>query len=137
MKRKSSQEVEAAAPSVTPSTTPAPIGDNPVTSLKIFLDGEEVREVKNNARAYIRLKNKGVALEAYTDEDNSPRMVYFHLPGEKLWTEGNKPFVFQGNKGDVYNTWNNPVMNKWFTVSITAEDNHGRTHWFNSELFFA
>lgn len=67
----------------------------------------------------------------------TPKAVYFHLPGTLLWTELNKPFVFKGNEGATYNTWDNPVMDKWFTISVTSQDTHGRTHWFSCELYLA
>lgn len=120
----------------TPSPSPIPLGDNPVKALRIFLDGNKHRDVKDKGRAYIRLRNRDLALEAFTGSD-SPKAVYFSVPGRRLWKETTKPYVLGGNQGTTYEPWENPVKDKWITISITVEDAAGRRHWFNCELFIA
>lgn len=109
--------------------------ENPIQSLGIWVDGELKEEVKANGRAYQKIRNKPISLEARTTRTDL-KAVYFYVgPNGKLWREGRQPYVFGGNRGKSFKPWKNPIKDKWFAVAVTAEDQSGHTYFFECQIF--
>lgn len=116
----STSVVDTGAPTISEPSTMATGSIYPVEKVELWADGEPRLEVTGSQRVEFDMSMwKYMTFETKISIDSVDTVMYY-INDRLMWTDKNKPYVFNGNSGTRYNYWWNATYNEWVKVKIVV-----------------